>query len=171
MFMFVHTSTTLTLLSPAPPSRHFGCASCDLEFTHSPLPLALAPASRPTPLSQPSGLATCALENASDELLDTEENPSRLQRAGSPTRSQRPGILWDGCPAGGVGVGKDADGERGICAHRTFLEDLSMMGAQFLDLVVSFLRRMIRTDEHAKPARTSAKPEVVRVCVGSGGGA
>lgn len=80
----------------------------------------------PTPSFQNCGSAPSPRLNAYDKLLDYGENPSRVQRHG-----RRLG-------AGAV-VGKDVGETSGACAYRTLVEELSMTGAQFLDLVV---RRM-----------------------------
>lgn len=64
-----------------------------------------------------------------------------------------------------MGVGKDAGGERGVCAYRTLVEEQSMTGPQFLDLVVrrtkiKQTRIRKKQDDNARDSRG-----------GSGGGA
>ena len=108
----------------------------------------LVPASLPPPV-QPCVPTTSPLASSPPWLLGTEENPSRLQRLSSPSRSQqqRPGVsgaVCDGGPvgeafsAGGAGKGVGGGGERPApCAYKTLVEEMSLTGAQFLDLVVS----------------------------------
>lgn len=103
-----------------------------------------------------------------------EDNPSRLQRAGGrPTSVERSGTPRDGDddPAGLVGVGKYFGGERGVCAHRTLMEELSMTGAQFLDLVVRGMMILDNSVSKTVPLQrlfrrrlTLAENNLIRIC-------
>lgn len=108
----------------------------------------------PTPASwcQPCVPATPSATGSYPGLLGTDECPTRLQRGGSPIgrhhtdRAKLSPVRTKKEASGFKGVGGIADGvlarsgcgrEGGVGVHQTLVEQLSMTGAQFLDLVVS----------------------------------
>lgn len=126
-----------------------------------PAPPPLPPNNQPPiPWFQSSTLATVPADGSYPGLLGTDAYPTRLQRGGSPTRTRRPeeAILSPVRPGKeesggeeGKGAGDNADGiciregcggEGGMDGRRTLVERFSMTGAQFLDLVVSSVKRV-----------------------------